>query len=372
MPHRFVAVTVGVRIAGQDVRRNILREIPLGFAIVQGQIHRRVIAGVVAIARIDDQRNDIASHHVHVLKRSHRDHCRALAFTGGEHLSRLAAPQFQRIGDAVATHRVPVLNFAAYSQRAGDRTAPRDDRCELRRGMCGNAVRRHRARNFHRGIGGVRQHAESIVAGPAFDELIGRRALRFLHEQRFQFHFARSANAEIVQPTREHFAIDVVLLRKREEVRTAIRTRRLVRRRETSHHAFCHCIAVSHHLLHDRAHIAQEQFAMSRRVESRFFPEGKIVRVSIPRIAGGEIQREIAAVRWRLQLHPQLMLRRERCHRFQPGLRAADFTQMSNIGEAPKRLLPSFDVSHCQTAFAPFRAQRIEQRRGFVVLQHGP
>ena len=57
------------------------------------------------------------------------------------------------------------------------------------------------------------------------------------------------------------------------------------------------------------------------------------------------------------------MLGGERCHRFQPGLRAADLSQMSHIGESPQRLLPRIDVGSSELLRLKLRAQRIEQSR---------
>ena len=56
------------------------------------------------------------------------------------------------------------------------------------------------------------------------------------------------------------------------------------------------------------------------------------------------------------------MLGGEGYHRFQPGLRAADLSEMSHIGEAPQRLLPRLDVGDSELLRSKLRAQRIEQR----------
>ncbi|TXT33706.1 MAG: hypothetical protein FD138_1816 [Planctomycetota bacterium] len=78
MPDVRIAEAVGVRIAREDVWRDVAGEIPLAIVGRQGQINRREVARVIAVARADDQRNQIARLHRDILERADVDHFRAL------------------------------------------------------------------------------------------------------------------------------------------------------------------------------------------------------------------------------------------------------------------------------------------------------
>ena len=111
----------------------------------------------------------------------------ALGGAAGEHFTRVAAPQLERPRHTVATFRMCILHAACDVQRSAHRTAPCDDRCKLRRRMRCHAVRLHRAGGAHRGVGGVGDHAQSVLSRPAPDELVVRRALHLFLEQRPEF-----------------------------------------------------------------------------------------------------------------------------------------------------------------------------------------
>ncbi len=102
-----------VRIAFQDVRRDILREIPGRLAIAEREIDRGEVADVIAIARTDDERDDLTDFDTHVFKWSHRQNSRAFCHAAGEHLAGVAATHFERPGDAIAAFGMRIGNIAA-------------------------------------------------------------------------------------------------------------------------------------------------------------------------------------------------------------------------------------------------------------------
>jgi hypothetical protein len=74
-----VAVAVSVRVAREDVGRDVLCEAPLRGSIVQREINCREIASVLATTRSNHHRDDIAREHADIFEVSNVDQLRALA-----------------------------------------------------------------------------------------------------------------------------------------------------------------------------------------------------------------------------------------------------------------------------------------------------
>jgi hypothetical protein len=70
MPHVFVAVAVRVWVARENVGRQLLRQIPLMRSVIEHQFNRRKIACMVAVARGDHDRDDVAGLHANIPVRS--------------------------------------------------------------------------------------------------------------------------------------------------------------------------------------------------------------------------------------------------------------------------------------------------------------
>ena len=211
-----------MRVASEDVRRNILREIPGARAVTEIEIHRRHVAGMIPVARAHHHGHHIARLHGEIFERTKLHFLRSLRYASGEPLPRTAAAQFHRPSHAIAALGMRVLHHALDAQRRRDRTAPTDDDAPIRRGMHGDAVRLHVAGNAHMLVGRVRQNAQGIRARPALDKIVALRALHLRRHVRIDARFARS-DAEAFQPRCENRRFDAVLLRQ-------LRHRVLVRR----------------------------------------------------------------------------------------------------------------------------------------------
>ena len=73
-----------MRIAGQNVRRNIRRQIPHSRLIAQVEIHRREIAGMIALARTNRDTHHIAGLHRDGFERAKFEFRRILGDAGSE------------------------------------------------------------------------------------------------------------------------------------------------------------------------------------------------------------------------------------------------------------------------------------------------
>ena len=80
-----------VRIADENVGRNVLREIPGRFAVTEAQIHRGEVATVIPFAWPNDERDDLPCLDAHVLERPERYHRRPFRFPAREDLGGVTA-----------------------------------------------------------------------------------------------------------------------------------------------------------------------------------------------------------------------------------------------------------------------------------------
>ena len=149
MPDARMALCVGVGIAGEQVRRDLACKVPLAAGTLERQVDGREVARVVAVARADQERDEIARLDGQVVHRA-RDHLGCTACdAGGERLPHRTAPQLQRPCDAIAALGVRVLHTALDAQHRRHRALPADSHAQGRRRMHGHAVGLHVAGNSH-------------------------------------------------------------------------------------------------------------------------------------------------------------------------------------------------------------------------------
>ena len=187
-------------IAGENVGGNVFGEIPPTGSIANGEIDRREIARVISILRTDNDRHHIANMHSHIfLLCDLHDHTTA-RLTSNKLLSRAPTPDFKRPTHTVATFGMRVLNFPFELKYTGDGALPRHHCTHRRRGMHRNTVRLHRARHTHLLVRTIGNHAQSVVTSPPLDEVVVATAIDTCKQRRTNRHFARSANAQTIQP----------------------------------------------------------------------------------------------------------------------------------------------------------------------------
>ena len=90
VPHVLVAVTVGMGIARENVRRDVLREAPLLLAIMEHKFDGGEVGIVIAVARTDHDRDHIAWLHANVFMPAQVARFRAFIHTGSQHFTRVA------------------------------------------------------------------------------------------------------------------------------------------------------------------------------------------------------------------------------------------------------------------------------------------
>src|SRR5262245_47218337 len=98
MPYARVSEPVRVRIASQDVRRNVGRKIPPAFFIGAGgehKINRSEITGMVAFAGADQHRNKIAHLQGKVLEGPYLHFFTSLSCARSQSLTRRTSAHFQ-------------------------------------------------------------------------------------------------------------------------------------------------------------------------------------------------------------------------------------------------------------------------------------
>ena len=115
-----------IRIARENIRGDILREVPVPRTIVEREIHRGEVANMASIARPDDKGNDVTSLHADVLKRAEFENIPALCVALRQHFGGIATADFERPSDAVAAVGVRVGDVTGDSKRAGFLASPRD------------------------------------------------------------------------------------------------------------------------------------------------------------------------------------------------------------------------------------------------------
>ena len=108
-----MTVPVRVRIAGENVGRDVASQVPLTRAVVQREVDRGQIARMIAIARADHDRHDIAGLHRDLFQWSDGNRLWPLAGAGGKALPRIAATQFERPSHTIAAFRMRVLDGRA-------------------------------------------------------------------------------------------------------------------------------------------------------------------------------------------------------------------------------------------------------------------
>ena len=94
VPHVLVPVTVGMRIARENVRRNVLREAPLFFAIMEHEFDGGEVGIVIAVARTDHHRDHVARLDVGGFTPAQVARFRAFIDTGRQHFTGGAPTQF--------------------------------------------------------------------------------------------------------------------------------------------------------------------------------------------------------------------------------------------------------------------------------------
>src|SRR6476620_6625962 len=105
-----------IRVSGQDIRRDIFREVPSFVAIADRKLNRSEITRVIAVTRPDDDRDDVIGFDADLLKRSDRSSLGSIQNTRGQLLGRVAATNFQRPGHAIAAFRMSMLELSANAQ----------------------------------------------------------------------------------------------------------------------------------------------------------------------------------------------------------------------------------------------------------------
>ena len=175
IPNAVAPGLVRVRISREDAAGNIARQRPFLRRVAglgELQLEVRQVARVIAVARPDHQRHQIAGLHGDVFERSGDALFVALREAAREALARAAAAQFERPRHAIAATRMRVRHRRFDAQRRRHRTAPADGGRELLRGMHDHAVRLEIARNPHGLIGGIGQQQRRAVGAPAFDKIV--------------------------------------------------------------------------------------------------------------------------------------------------------------------------------------------------------
>ena len=81
---------------------------------------------MIAIARSDDERDDLSILDTHVIERAKRQHLRAFGHTMGKHFARMTTTHLQRPGDAIAALGMRIEDIASNVQRVRAGTAPGD------------------------------------------------------------------------------------------------------------------------------------------------------------------------------------------------------------------------------------------------------
>ena len=81
------------------------------------------------------------------------------------------------MSDEYYEHLTNLMLQQADSELAGDRTAPRYDRRQIRSRVRRNGVRLHLAGDVDGRIGRVREHAERVIPDPTFNEVVVRDVL---------------------------------------------------------------------------------------------------------------------------------------------------------------------------------------------------
>jgi hypothetical protein len=365
MPHAGVAEAVRVRVAGENVRRHILGEIPGVRAIRELEVHRGEVAGMIAVARADRHGDHVARLHGESFEWAELYFLRSLRRAGGEPLSRAAAVQFHRPRHPVAALGMRVLHHALDAHGRGERTAPADEHATLGRGMDRDAVGFDVARHAHMLVGGVGNDAQGIRAGPALDEVVVLRALGPAGDVIFDARLAR-AEAEDFKPGGQGDRFDGVLLRELRDSVLVEGSLDLGRRGEARGHAGKNLAAVGVERGDGGPQVAQGKVRTAGRDQARVFPQGKIISAVIACIGDGKIERHLPACGRRGEFQSHFARVGERCDGHLPGFGAIPFADVADLREAPECLLPLGDdpdqrVGVAGAGAAPLRAQWVEQ-----------
>ena len=297
MPDARVAQEVRVRVAGEDVRRDVAGKVPLlAVAGLDVQVHRCHVARVVAVARADDDGEQVARLHGEVLQRPDFYFLRTLRVASREALACVAAPEFHGPRDAVAALGVRVLHNHLDAHGGADRAAPTGRHAPLRRRVHRDAVRLHVAGDAHGLAARIRQHAQGICARPALDEVVVLRALGLHRHVRIHAH-RPAADAEIIQPRDEQPRLDTVL--RRELVNSGFIRQRAGFRSggKALRRAGRDALALRLEGEHGVAHVAQAQVGPARGDEARVLPNGEVVLVAVTGVGREEVERDLVAIR---------------------------------------------------------------------------
>jgi hypothetical protein len=380
MPHIAVAEVISMRVAGVHVGRDVAGEVPFLARAGEREIDGGEIARVIAVAGPEQHGDQIAGLQREIFDGTGFRFLVALRDAGREALAHRSAAQFQRPRDAVAARDMHVLHDRFDPEGPRNRAAPACGDLKLGRRMHREAVRPHGAGNADFLIGRVRNDGRRIGAGPpAFDEVVFAR--RDFHGKiRVDLHRARGADGKVIEPRGEHVGRNAVALGDGGDPRgvgRGLRHRDFVgggeALRGVGHDAFAAFTEAARQI----AHGAQRNFRTARRDETRAFPHDKIARIAVPRIAHGEVKRDLLVAEGRRHLETKILARDKRRHRFLPRLGSIRAPDLADGGKFPKRLLPLADLARERSGVGgfggtPARAEGIEEERRLGAVESGP
>ena len=350
MPHARMPRPVRVRIAPEDVGRDLARQIPFGPAVARradGEIHRGQVARVVAIARPHDDGNEVALADGDAFERPGGDDLAALGGSGGEALARTAATQFERPDDAIAALRVRVRDTGGDPHDALDGALPPGRDPECRRGMHHDPAGLEIARDTDRFARGIGHETRRLGTAPARNEIEASDVPEFSGEMAGDDRRAAGSDAEEIEPRAQHGRFDAMLPGQPFQIDVPGSRLHLGHRRQTSGRALENGAAPQRDEIRGRrAKVAQRQIGPARGHQPRILPDHEIVGATIARVGRHQLQRDGLADAGGGNLETDFLAGSDRADGFEIALGAADLADMPDAGEFPQGLLPPADVGH--------------------------
>ena len=354
VPHAGVACRIGVRVASKNLRRNIRGEVPPPVAGSDRQRECGHVTGMVAVARVDHQRDRIACLQWHRVRREGLG-IRTIRHALSDHLSRSPATHLQAPGHPIATADVGPLHTPFQLHIEGYRADPRHEHPPVGSRMHADGVGPHRARNLHLLIRGVGEHRERIGPGPAGDKRPATDAFAAASDRLAQAHRRIGLDAEGGQPALQDPRIDRVGCSKLVD-----RSHRPLPRSHLLEHLGSRRQAAARLLgegcppradgvgqVSDRQ---QRKIAPARRHQPGPFEDHEVVGRPIPGSGCRQMQPDHAIRIGRRHRHAILPAGHQRRRRFHPR-RGTIFTtevpaDLAHLVESPEHLLPALDLGH--------------------------
>ncbi len=257
------------------------------------QVNLGGVAAVVAVARADDQRDQVAGLHDQIVDGGDRCLLAVAEGAGREPSAQPPAAQLDRPGHAVAAAAMRVGDNGRDPHPAGDRAPPADGHRPARRGMHHDAVRLDQARDIHGPVRRIGDHVGRVAVAPGLDELVAPCVRRLLSEVAIDPHRRLAREPEVIEPRGQGVRRDVVRFGQRGDLRAIAALRRLGRGGEVLGGRPDDFATTGDQVSGQAADVAEQERRPARPLQPGSSPDDRIPLMPVAGIAGRQVEHDL-------------------------------------------------------------------------------